>query len=302
LRTFGWVILISLSLAVAGGLLLSSRFLKRIDAINRTAEAIIEGDIRQRIPRRAAPDDLDRLAATLNRMLDRTNDLMDSLAARDQRYRPRFAHTARASTQSCWKMRRPPPLRPPNFKSQRSERSPKSMGLLGTFSAILRIAQIESGSRRAGFKTLSLSALVQDVFESFADSAEDVGKSLHADIAPDVFLQGDHELLVQALVNLVENALVHSPQGTVVTLGLTRDGDHLRLSVADNGPGVPAQDRARIFQRFVRLERSRSTAGNGLGLSIVAAVAGLHGGSVSATDNHPGLRVELDLPATSPAA
>jgi signal transduction histidine kinase len=301
LRTFGWVILISLSLAVAGGLLLSSRFLKRIDAINRTAEAIIEGDIRQRIPRRAAPDDLDRLAATLNRMLDRTNDLMDSL----RHVTSDIAHDLRTPLgrlRNLLEDAKATATTPAEFQVAAERAIAEVDGLLGTFSAILRIAQIESGSRRAGFKTLSLSALVQDVFESFADSAEDVGKSLHADIAPDVFLQGDHELLVQALVNLVENALVHSPQGTVVTLGLTRDGDHLRLSVADNGPGVPAQDRARIFQRFVRLERSRSTAGNGLGLSIVAAVAGLHGGSVSATDNHPGLRVELDLPATSPAA
>ena len=301
LRTFGWVILISLSLAVAGGLLLSSRFLRRIDAINRTAEAIIEGDIRQRIPRRAAPDDLDRLSATLNRMLDRTNDLMDSL----RHVTSDIAHDLRTPLgrlRNLLEDAKATATTPTEFQVAAERAIAEVDGLLGTFSAILRIAQIESGSRRAGFKTLSLSALVQDVFESFADSAEDAGKSLHADIAPDVFLQGDQDLLVQALVNLVENAFLHSPQGTVITLGLKPDGDHLRLSVADNGPGVPDHDRTRIFQRFVRLERSRSTAGNGLGLSIVAAVAGLHGGSVSATDNHPGLRVELDLPATSPSA
>jgi signal transduction histidine kinase len=175
-------------------------------------------------------------------------------------------------------------------------------GLLGTFSAILRIAQIESGSRRTGFKTVGLSALVQDVCETFADSIAESGKALHVDIAPDITVHGDQELLVQALVNLLENAIVHTPQGTTISIGLKRNDARLSLVVSDNGPGVPDPDRERIFKRFVRLEQSRSSAGNGLGLSIVAAVAGLHGGSVSATDNHPGLRVELDIPALSASA
>jgi signal transduction histidine kinase len=298
LRTFGWVILVSLTLAVAGGLLLSSRFLRRIDAINRTAEAIIEGDIRQRIPRRAAPDDLDRLAATLNRMLDRTNDLMDSL----RHVTSDIAHDLRTPLgrlRNLLEEAKTNAATPQAFQAAAERAIAEVDGLLGTFSAILRIAQIESGFRRTGFKTVGLSALVQDVCETFADSIAESGKALNVDIAPDITVHGDQELLVQALVNLLENAIVHTPQGTTISIGLKRNDARLSLVVSDNGPGVPDPDRERIFKRFVRLEQSRSSAGNGLGLSIVAAVAGLHGGSVSATDNHPGLRVELDIPALS---
>jgi signal transduction histidine kinase len=298
LRTFGWVMLVSLTFAVAGGILLSSRYLKRIDTINRTAEAIIEGDIRQRIPRRAAPDDLDRLAATLNRMLDRNTDLMESL----QHVTSDIAHDlrtplgrlrnlledARANATSCEEYK------------HATERSIKEVdALLETFSAILRIAQIESGSRRAGFKTFSMSALVHDVCENFADSIEDVGKRLQTDVADAVFVCGDHELLTQALVNLLENAIVHTPSGSVISIGLKQDAETVTVVVADNGAGVPEASLAQIFKRFVRLEHSRSTAGNGLGLSIVAAVSQLHDGTVIARDNHPGLRVEMTLPAVA---
>jgi signal transduction histidine kinase len=298
LRTFGWVFLVSLTLAVAGGLLLSSRFLRRIDAINRTAEAIIEGDIRQRIPRRAAPDDLDRLAATLNRMLDRTNDLMDSL----RHVTNDIAHDLRTPLgrlRNLLEDAKTNAATPQAFQAVAERAIAEVDGLLSTFSAILRIAQIESGSRRTGFKTVALSALAQDVCETFADSIAESGKALHVNIEPDVSVYGDQELLVQALVNLLENAIVHTPQGTTISVSLKCNAARLSLVVSDNGLGVPAPQRERIFQRFVRLEQSRSSAGNGLGLSIVAAVAGLHGGSVSATDNHPGLRVELDIPALS---
>jgi signal transduction histidine kinase len=295
LRTFGWVILVTLTLAVAGGLLLSSRFLKRIDIINRTAEAIIEGDIRQRIPRRAAPDDLDRLAATLNRMLDRTNDLMDSL----RHVTSDIAHDLRTPLGRLRNQLEDAKAHagtPEEFRTAAESAIAEVDSLLGTFSAILRIAQIESGSCRAGFTTFSLSRVVVDVCESFADVAEDAGKTLRVDAAPDFFVSGDQELLVQALVNLIENAIAYTPQGCTIAIGLTQSAGGIRLAVADNGPGVPQADLARIFQRFVRLEPSRSTAGNGLGLNIVAAVAELHGGTVRASDNGPGLRVEITLP------
>lgn len=298
LRTFGWVFLVSLSLAVAGGLLLASRFLKRIDIINRTAEAIIEGDLRQRIPRRAAPDDLDRLSATLNRMLDRTNDLMDSL----RHVTSDIAHDLRtplARLRNQLEDAKANATTPEAFQAAAEKAIGEVDGLLGTFSAILRIAQIESGSRKAGFKVFCLSEVAQDIYDSFADAVADGGRSLHADIAPGINLQGDQELIVQALVNLVENAVTHTPDGTRIELRLLQDGDRIRLGVADNGLGVPENALDRIFQRFVRLEQSRGAAGNGLGLSIVAAVAELHGGTVIAANNRPGLRVELDLPARS---
>ncbi len=298
LRTFGWVILVSLTLAVAGGILLSSRFLKRIDAINRTAEAIIEGDIRQRIPRRAAPDDLDRLAATLNRMLDRTTGLMESL----RHVTSDIAHDLRTPLgrlRNQLEEARANAATREEFQAAAERAITEVDGLLETFTAILRIAQIESGSRRAGFKMFSLSDLVKDVTDTFSDAVEEAGKRLQTDLDPQVMIHGDHELISHALINPLENAIVHTPPGAAIAIKLRREGSRAILSIADNGDGVPEGELERIFRRFYRLERSRSTAGNGLGLSIVAAVAQLHGGSAAASDNKPGLKIELNLPAVT---
>ena len=296
LKSFGWALLLSLTMAVAGGLLLSSRFLKRIETINRTAEAIIEGDINRRIPRRGAPDDLDRLAATLNRMLDRTTSLMESLrhvsndVAHDLRTplgRLRnFLDDAKRTASS-----------PEEYRAAIDRAVSEVDGILDTFGAILRIAQIESGSRRSGFQRLLLSDLVADVCDTFAPSMEDAGKTLRTDIQPNLWLQGDRELLVQSLVNLLENAIAYTPAGVIVTVSL-RQGPHgIELDVADNGAGVPEAERKRIFERFYRVEQSRTPAGSGLGLSIVAAVAELHAAEVSASDNKPGLKIGLIFPA-----
>jgi signal transduction histidine kinase len=292
LNSFGWIFLLTAMMAVAGGIFLSSRFLKRIEAINRTAEAIIEGDIRRRIPRREAPDDLDRLAATLNRMLDRMAALMESL----RHVSNDVAHDLRTPLGR---------LRNSLEEARRTARSPDEYrtildhavvevdGILETFSAILRIAQIESGSRRSGFQRLSLSELMTDVCETFAPLMEDAGKTLRADIQPNLWIQGDRELLVQSLVNLMENAIAHTQAGALVTASLKRVASGIELYVADNGPGVAEAERENIFKRFHRLEQSRTAPGNGLGLSIVAAVAELHAAAISAGDNKPGLKIDI---------
>ncbi len=298
LDSFGWVFLLTVTMAVAGGFFLSSRVLGRIEAINRTAEAIIEGDISRRIPRRAAPDDLDRLAATLNRMLDRTTSLMESLRhvsndiAHDLRTPlgrlRRSLEEARRTTSS-----------PDEYRAAIDRAVSEVDGILDTFGAILRIAQIESGSRRNGFQNLVLSDLAADVCETFAPSIEDVGKSLRTDIQRGLWAHGDRELLVQALANLLENAIAHTPAGATVTVSLKASHNGVDLSVADNGCGVPEAEREHIFKRFYRLERSRTMAGNGLGLSIVAAVAELHGARITASDNKPGLRISIAFPAAA---
>lgn len=295
LKSFGWVLILSLTMAVGGGLILSSRFLKRIETINRTAEAIIEGDIRRRIPRRDVCDDLDRLAATLNRMLDRMTSLMESL----RHVSNDVAHDLRTP---LGRLRRHLDEAQRNADSVEDYRGAVERavaevdGILDTFGAILRIAQIESGSRRAGFQRLLLSEIATDVCETFAPSCEDAGKSLRTDIEPGLWVQGDRELLVQSLANLLENAIAHTPVGTSVTVSLKAKAGLAELDVADDGPGVPDGARTRIFERFYRLEPSRSASGNGLGLSIVAAVAELHAGKVFASNNSPGLKIAVKLP------
>lgn len=298
LKSFGWGLFLSLTLAVLGGIFLSSRFLKRIEAMNRTAEAIIEGDLKRRVPRRGAGDDLDKLAATLNRMLDRITGLMESL----RHVSNDVAHDLRTP------MGR---LRHILEESRRTARTPEQLGdaidralgevdgILDTFGAILRIAQIESGSRRSGFQKLVLSDLVRDVCDSYAPSFEDSSKTLLREIEPAVWVNGDRELLIQSLANLLENALAHTPPHATVTVGLRRTDGRIELTVADDGTGVPEGERERIFQRFYRLEHSRTVAGNGLGLNMVAGVAELHAGTVVASDNRPGLRVAMSLPAAA---
>jgi signal transduction histidine kinase len=292
LGSFGWVFLLTLMMAVAGGIFLSSRVLRRIETISRTAEAIIEGDISRRIPRRNAPDDLDRLAATLNRMLDRMTGLMESL----RHVSNDVAHDLRTPLgrlRNSLEEARRTVSSPEEFRTAIDRAVFEVDGILDTFGAILRIAQIESGSRRSGFQRLLFSDLVADVCETFAPSMEDAGKTLRTEIQPDLWIQGDRELLVQSLVNLLENAIAHTPAGALVTVSLKRRPEGVELGVADNGYGVPETERKHIFERFYRVEWSRTAAGSGLGLSIVAAVAELHAAKISAGDNNPGLKISL---------
>ena len=292
LDSFGWVLLVTVMLAVAGGIFLSSRVLRRIETINRTAEAIIEGDISRRIPRRGTPDDLDRLAATLNRMLDRMTGLMESLrhisndVAHDLRTPlGRLRHSLEEASRTA--------SSPEEYRAAIDRAVAEVDGILDTFGAILRIAQIESGSRRREFQRLRISDLVADVCDTFAPSMEDAGKTLRTDIQQNLWIQGDRELLVQSLVNLLENAIAHTPAGVVVTVSLREGHEGIVLAVADNGVGVPEAERELVFERFYRLERSRTAAGSGLGLSIVAAVAELHDAELSASDNKPGLKIAM---------
>jgi len=299
LGTFGWVLVLSVTLAIAGGLFLSSQFLARIEAINRTAEAIIDGDLRRRIGRRDAPDDLDRLAATLNRMLDRITNLMDALrhvsndVAHDLRTPlGRLRHMLEETNRSA--------VTVTDFKDSVTRAIDETDGILDTFSAILRIAQVESGNRRKNFKPIALDGLVDEICETFQPSVEEAGKTLATRIGKAPDLDGDRELLTQLLVNLLENAIIHSKPGAAiaVTLGAARTGSE--LCVADNGPGVPDCEHGNIFHRFYRLEQSRSSPGNGLGLSMVAAIAELHGAHVAAEDNRPGLCIRVSFPQAKP--
>jgi signal transduction histidine kinase len=167
--------------------------------------------------------------------------------------------------------------------------------ILDMFGAILRISQIESGDRRSGFRKLDLSGLVTDACETFSPAFEEDGKSLDHDVSPGIEIYGDPELLTLSLSNLLENANQHAPDGTRIRVNLRKVNGLVELVVCDNGEGVPALLREKIFERFFRVDASRATSGNGLGLSIVAAVADLHAGKVFAEDNKPGLRIGMSL-------
>jgi signal transduction histidine kinase len=290
-RAFVWVLAGFLVVGLVGGWLVSASFLKRIEEITKTADGIVGGDMERRIPIRGTNDDFDRLAATLNRMLDRISSLLENL----RQVSNDIAHNLKTP---LTRLRNRLIAAKSNGHDQSAAMSAAiddTEEILETFSALLRIAQIESGIRRSGFRELDLSSLFEMVADDFRPVAEANKKTLTANVEPGIMASGDKELLVQMLANLLENAIRHTPAGTGIILSLAKTNDGFTASVADNGPGVPFNERERIFRRFYRLEPSRTTQGSGLGLSLVAAIADLHGLNLVVKDNGPGLSVSLGI-------
>ena len=169
--------------------------------------------------------------------------------------------------------------------------------MLETFDALLRIGQIEAGARRAAFKPIDLAEIARDVVEAFQPAAEEGGRTLVSRLDALLPMLGDRELLTQMIANLLDNALRHTPHGVRIAVAGDQLARGVRLTVEDNGPGVDPRDLPAIFQRFYRADAARSSPGSGLGLSLVAAIAELHGLEYSASDNHPGLKVTLTTAA-----
>jgi signal transduction histidine kinase len=294
LSAFGWALGGTVLLGLVGGLVLSAGFLRRLDSVTRTAEAIMDGNLALRVPVRGTDDDFDRLASALNRMLDRIGTLLDSL----QQVSSDIAHDLRmplSHLRQRLEITRLSAATLHDYEVAVDAAIEETNSILDTFSAILRIAQIEAGTRRAGFKEVSLGAIATSVVEAFAPSAEEQGKALVAAMPDRGEVRGDQELLTQMMANLVENAIRHTPAGTKIGVEVKDRPSGVTLTVADDGPGVPEEQRPFIFRRFYRLERSRATPGNGLGLSLVAAVAELHGATIGIEDNGPGLRMTINF-------
>lgn len=298
-NAFAIVLGISVLLGLAGGFLLTKGVLWRVEAVTRTAEAIVAGDMTRRIEQTGAGDEFDRLATSLNAMLDRIVQLMDNL----QQVSNDIAHDLRtplSRLRQNLEHTRTHPTTNQAYATAVERAIEEADGLLATFSALLRISQIEAGSQRAEFQPIDLSEVVETVCEAYAPDTEEGGRFLTCGVAPSVVVDGDCELLVQLLANLVENALAHTPPGTAVRVSLHDTGPVDRgriLEVCDDGPGIPASERDKVLHRFYRLERSRTTPGNGLGLSLVAAIAKLHGADIRLSDGKPGLRVTLRFPS-----
>jgi len=296
LEALGSVLLVFLLLTLSGGLLLSRGFLSRVDEITQTAEAIIEGKLSSRVPLRGTDDHFDRLSRTLNRMLDRINALVESLS----HVSAEIAHALRTPLgrlRQKLEAARADATRSGQNETLIDAAVAETDTILDTFSALLRIAQIEAATRYRGFRQLDLSALFNTVADAYSTAAEDEGKQLVAEVEPGLLIWGDRDLLAEMLANLLDNAIRHTPKGTRIELSLKKQGSKLLASVADSGPGIPAEDRKNVFRRFYRLERSRTTPGNGLGLALVAAVAELHCIELRLDDNAPGLRITLAFEA-----
>jgi signal transduction histidine kinase len=294
-----WCLIPFLLLSVVGGLLLSRGFLRRVDAIRATAESIIRGDLESRIPLRGTNDNFDRLSLTLNQMLDRIQTLMEGVRHMSNH----IAHALRTPLgrlQQKIETARQSAPGSPSYETALENMQRETEGILRTFSALLRISKMEMAARQSGFQGLDLSTLLRTVFDAYSAAAEEKGKIVTADIAPSLWTRGDKELLTEAMANLFDNAIKHTPAGTHINISLYRERSSIVATVADNGLGVPPEARDQIFERFYRLDRSANIEGTGLGLAFVAAVAGLHGSKLSASDNSPGLRIELRFDAAKP--
>ena len=268
---------------------------RRLDRIDRTARAIIDGDLGSRVPRDFSGSEFDRLAATLNEMLERIGELLDNL----RQVSNDVAHDLRtplARLQQGLQTALDGPPDADRLKAAIAVASRRTDEILEVFAALLRISEIESLSVRAAFQRTDLSKLVDEIVEAFRPDLELTAHRIRADAGSDIHVNGDRRLLAQLLVNLLENAARHTPAGSTIEVRLVADGESAVLTVADDGPGIPADARHAVLQRFTRLERSRSSPGNGLGLSLVAAICKAHDATLELGDNRPGLCVTVRLP------
>lgn len=275
-----------IAVAAIGGVVLSRRFLSRVDRLGRTAEKIGAGQLSARMPVSGSGDDFDHLAETINRMLGRIEQLMGEV----KHVSTDIAHDLRT---------------PLGHLRQKLEYLQKKTGddeigeaivmldaTLETFAALLRIAEIESGSRRAGFASVDLSAILQELVDLYQPVAEESGLRIVPDIAPRVVIEGDKTLLTQAFVNLIENAMHHS-KATELRVTL-KDRE---VTMADNGQGPGGATQEQLLQPFYRADPSRTGPGSGLGLPLVNAIARLHAAALLLADNRPGLRIVLGFKA-----
>ncbi len=288
---------ITLVLGGVGGVVLSRQVMKRLESINTISREIIEGDLSRRIPLRHSGDEFDSLASNLNAMLDRIEELMDDV----RRVSDSIAHDLRtplARLRNRLELLCIDTEKHDGDAVLAKQAMSDADGLLETFNALLRIARIETRQRREAFDKLDMGTLLHDVVELYEPLAEEKGQSLKLQIDDIVHLHGDRDLLFQAMANLLDNAIKYTPsQGRIRVTLEARDG-HGRITLADSGPGIPETERQQVLQRFYRLEKSRTSPGSGLGLSLVKAVAKIHGMTMKLEDNRPGLRVVCEFPAS----
>lgn len=302
LHSVGWGLLITAAIAIGAGVWLAHRAQRRIDDIGNTLAAVSYGQLDKRIETRPHGDDLDDVTGSINAMLDRLQRLIQSVnqASTDiahelkkpmMRLREKLeAASERANSVEA-------------FKEAVDDALVQSDAIVATFEGLLNISQLQAGTRKARFADVNLLEVAADVGELFQPVAEDEGNTLRLDVPKDIkaSIRGDRGLLVQLCANLIENSLRHAHGAVGIVLSLRRDGSDLVLEVSDNGAGIPVGERANVFRRFYRIEGASAAEGHGLGLSLVAAIADLHGASIELADNAPGLRVIIRFPTAASA-
>lgn len=294
-RAFAWSLGATVLLALVGAVVMRRSGMRQVEAISATTQEIVAGNLSCRAPVLGTDDDFDRLSLNINRMLDRIQELMESL----RQVSNDIAHDLRtplARLRQRLEAIRHRKASVADYELAVDQAIDETAAIIDTFNSLLRIAQIEAGARRTHFTAVDLSSVARTVVDAYETVAEEAGRSIAAAIEDDVTVTGDRDLLTQILANLVENSIRHGIGGPHIRIKVTRTDEGCALEVADNGPGIPAEERECVFRRFYRLDASRTTSGSGLGLSLVRAVADLHGASIRLLDNAPGLRVLLEFP------
>lgn len=302
LVSFAWASVVIVATMVFGGTLLARRTQRRLDSIETTMVDVSAGNLARRIPIRGNGDDIDVVSSHMNEALSRLSSLVEGM----RQVSADIAHDLKTPLnrlgltieQSLQRLERGG-----NVEDLMFDAKDEIARINATFEALLRISQIEAGARRTRFKIVNLWDIMSSVAEIYADVAEDNLQKLVVlpTASGSCLINGDNELLTQLFVNLIENAITHCPQGTTIFMSLSIDLQSYRASVSDSGPGIPEAERELVFRRLYRLDKSRTTPGNGLGLSLVKAIADLHAARISLDDNGPGLRVSLCFPRLEPA-
>jgi signal transduction histidine kinase len=294
-------------LSVFGAMAARKHFAARVDAVTDTARTIISGNLDSRIPLTKDGDEIDRLSSNLNDMLDRMAHLMSSL----REVSDNIAHDLKTPLNRL-RNRAEAALRDPAGSSAYRDGLEKTIeeadGLIRTFNALLLIARLEASTIADSMTVLDPAAVIADVAELYQPVAEESGRTLIVAAQPGLRVSANRQLLGQLISNLVENAIKYGASGAShgvhgrISLSLTGDASGVVIAIGDHGPGIREADRERALKRFGRLEESRTQPGTGLGLSLVAAVARMHGGTLRLEDNDPGLRVVVRLPAIKQSA
>jgi hypothetical protein len=290
-----WGGVVAVLIGAVAGTVFRRLVITRVAAIGEAASTIVAGNLRERVPVAGSGDEFDALAGTINQLLAQIERLIDGV----RNVSNAIAHDLRtplAETRGRLEelLRKRPP--PEATFSEIEETVADIDRLIGVFNALLRLAEIDSGVRRAGFVRVDLADVVRSVAELYQPAAEAKGIRFVWDAAS-ATVDGDPSLLAQAIGNLVDNAVKYAPGGTTVAVSAACGGQAVRVAVRDSGPGIPDAEKPKVTERFYRGDSSRSAPGVGLGLSLVQAVAALHGGTLELADNHPGLAASLVLPA-----
>lgn len=294
LSLFAGAFLLVVVIGAVAALWIGGYLRRRIELVSLTAAAIMAGDIRHRVPVSGRGDEFDHLGVVLNQMLERIGRLLENL----RQVSADVAHDLRSPLARLRGGMESALAAPdgPERDAAIARAIRQCDDLLALFAGILHIVDVDAGDVRQRFVPIDLGALVEDLCDSYVPAVSDGGRTLSGSSEPGLIVAGSAELLSQAVINLLDNAQAHTPAGTHIRVDVAAEGDGAVVVVADDGPGVPAPDRERIVERFVRLDRTRAAAGHGLGLNLVAAIARAHDGTLTIGDAGPGLVATLRLP------